>query len=293
MRVTDTMLYRTVKRSMQKTAQRVMEKQEQLSSGKRINRPSDDPMGSMRSQQLYSNISRIDQYDRNNMFAKLWIGETETALEQAKDIIVRLKELAVAQSSDSYNAEARSIAAEEAEELRDHLLSIANSKAGNRSLFAGHQTNQAAFLPNGTYSGDTGEIYVNIDDDVEVQLNLNGQETFESAAGKNLFESVDDFITALQTNDRLTISTQVLDELDHSFGVLRKKTAEVGARTNSLDLAKRSGSALRVGKKEQLGNVEEVDIFETVTEMEGARNAFRAALLNARDIGKLSLANFL
>lgn len=293
MRITDSILYRTVKRSMQQTSQRVMDQQEKISSGKRINRPSDDPLGAMRTQQLYTNISRIDQFQRNNMFAKLWISETESALDQAKDIVVRLKELAVSMSSDSYNAEARAATAKEVRVLRDHMLNIANSRAGTRSIFAGHETGTTAFLPNGTYNGDNGEIHVNIDNDVTVKLNLIGSNVFQSGVGRNIFDTFDDFITALETNDPTTIGTQILDELDYNFQALRKNIAEVGARVNSLDLSKNSNELLKITKTEELGNVEEVDIFETVTDMESARNAFRGALLNARDIGKMSLANFL
>ncbi len=293
MRITDSILYRTVKRSMQQTSQRVMDQQEKISSGKRINRPSDDPLGAMRAQQLYNNISRIDQFQRNNMFAKLWINETESALDQAKDIIVRLKELAVSLSSESYDDEARAIAAKEVRVLRDHVLNIANSRAGTRSIFAGHETGTSAFLPNGTYNGDNGEIHVNIDNDVTVKLNLIGSDVFQSGPGRNIFDTLDDFVTALEANDSQTVKTQILDELDTNFLALRQNIAEVGARINSLDLSENSNQLLKIGKTEQLGIVEEVDIFETVTDMESARNAFQGALLNARDIGKLSLANFL
>jgi len=278
---------------MQKTSQRVMDQQEKISSGKRINRPSDDPLGAMRTQQLYNNMSRIDQYQRNSMFAKLWITETESALDQAKDIVVRLKELAVAQSNDSYNSEASAIAAEEVKVLRDHMLNIANSKSGTRSIFAGHETNSTAFLPNGAYNGDTGLIHVNIDNDVTVNLNLVGSDVFKSGTGRNIFNTIDDFVNALETNDSQTIRTQILDELDTNFQSLRQNMAEVGARVNSLELSDNANDLLRISKKEELANVEEVDIFETTTDMESAKNAFQGALLNARDIGKLSLVNFI
>ena len=293
MRITDSILYRTVKRSMQKTSQRVMDQQEKISSGKRINRPSDDPLGAMRSQQLYNTRSRIDQYQRNGMFAKLWLTETESALDQAKDIVIQLKELAVQVGSDSYNAEARKISAKEVRVLRDHMMNIANSKSGTRSIFAGHETNASAFLPSGTYNGDTGVIHVNIDNDVTVDLNLVGSDVFKSGPGRNIFNTLDDFATALETNDPTTVRTQILDELDAHFQSLRSNFADVGARVNSLDLSKNANDILKISKTEELGNVEEVDIFETATDMESAKNAFRGALLNASDIGKLSLVNFI
>lgn len=293
MRITDSILYRTVKRSMQKTSQRVMDQQEKISSGKRINRPSDDPLGAMRTQQIYTNMSQIDQYQRNAMFAKSWATETESALDQAKDIVVQLKQLAVEVGSDSYNPESRKISAAEVKVLRDHMMNIANSKSGTRSIFAGYETNTTAFLPSGAYNGDSGVIHVNVDNDVTVELNLVGSDVFKSGPGRNIFNTLDDFATALENNDATTIRTQILDELDANFQSLRNNMSEIGARVNSLDLSDNANDLLKNSKIEELGNVEEVDIFETTTDMESAKNAFQGALINASNIGKLSLVNFI
>ena len=103
MRITNSILYRSVKQNVQSVSQTIQQYQEQLASGKRINRPSDDPLGAMRAQQIHTQLSKIDQHARNKTYAESWLNTTETALFQSSDLLIRLKEIAVTFSSSTTN----------------------------------------------------------------------------------------------------------------------------------------------------------------------------------------------
>ena len=292
MRITNSILYNTVKRSIQKAAQDLHDKQEKLSSGKKVLRPSDDPLSAMRAQQLHTSLNKTGQYQRNNTYAKSWLQTTEAALHQSSDLLIRLKELAVSQSSDQYNAEIRQGAAQEVESLRDQLLALANTKAGKRSVFAGHATDSPAFSPAGQYAGSEGEIYLNIDEGMTLKLNVTGDEVFESAEGKTIFQSLDDFVTALESNDTEGIR-DVMEELETTFTRVNSSLSLMGSRANTLEKTRSINEEQTIIDTDQLGNVEEIDMIQTVVDMQSAQNAFQASLLASGQIGKLNLGQFI
>ncbi len=292
MRITNSILYQTVKRSVQNSAQDVQKYQEQLSSGKRVNRPSDDPLGAMRSQQLYNRLSRTGQYQRNGTYAKSWLNMTETSLSQASNILIRLKELAVAQASDQYENSDRVGAAREVETIRDELLGIANTKLGGRSIFAGHKTTDPAFNLAGQYMGSDGKIRLNIDEKVSLEVNAIGEEVFRSGEDKNIFDTLNEFSLALENGDVAAIQS-VIDELETAFTNVNSSVSQIGSRNKALEHMESVHEDRNIIDKEQLGKVEEIDVVETVVNMQSAQNAFQASLMASGQIGKLSLAQFI
>lgn len=292
MRITNSILYRAVKQNVQSVSQSIQQYQEQLSSGKRINRPSDDPLGAMRTQQIHTHLSKIDQYARNKTYATSWLNTTETALNQSSDLLIRLKELAVTFSSDTSNAEGRQSAANEVQNIKDQLLAMANTKVGNRSIFAGHSTDGKAFLDNGNYLGDDGKIMLNLSSDISLQVNQSGSDVFASDTGKSIFETLDDMITSLENNDPESVANS-MDELDTTFSNVNSALSLVGSRMNQVENTGNGQEDKKIQYRAELGDVEEVDIVDTMINLESARNKFQAALMSSSGIGKLSLANFI
>ncbi len=294
MRITNSILYRAVKQNVQTATQNIQHYQEQLSSGKRINRPSDDPLGAMRAQQIHTQLNKIDQYSRNSTYAKSWMNTTETALSQSSDLLIRLKEIAVSFSSDNYNADSRQSAAAEVQNIKDQLMALANTKVGNRTIFGGHKTESPAFLLDGTYSGNDGEIKINLNSDIAVPINLTGDQVFESdsSADKNVFATLDDMISALESNDPSGVS-DTMNELDTTFSNVNRSLSIIGSRQNQIQNVNSSQSDKKIQYKDELGQVEEVDIVDTTINLQSAQNTFQAALLSSSGIGKLSLANYL
>lgn len=292
MRITNSILYRAVKRNVQQSSSDVNKYQERIATGKRINRPSDDPLGAMRAQQLYTKLNKIDQYSRNHMYAKSWLSASEAALSQSTNILIRLKEITIAQSSSNSNEATRGVAAEEVQTLRDQLLSLANTKIGDRAVFAGHQTNNQAFLSNGDYAGDDGSILLNLKDGISMQVNKAGDEVFQSANGKNVFESLDELVTALEGNNQDEISAK-LDEIDTAFQSVNRDISSIGSLQNQVENVSSMNEDEKIRSTDELGQVEEVDLIEAVIGLESARNIYQAALSSAKTISQMNLTQML
>lgn len=184
MRVTSNTLQSVFLASLQAAQQRLATTQEQVTSGKRVNTPSDDPVASARIVQLEASLSRIDQYRANGLLARNQLGLEEQALGSAIDHLQRVRELTVAANNDSMSSGDRMVVAKELRQLRTALLGVANTTDANgQFLFAGYSVNAQAFTTGAggvvTYNGDQGQRSVQISDTRFVAINDSGAEIFQ------------------------------------------------------------------------------------------------------------------
>lgn len=145
---------------------------------KNITKPSDDPVSNVEAMSLTSLQKDSNQFIRNSNYALMHLNVTEKSIEQLTDILSKAKEIAIAQSSDFYNADIRKNIANEVQQLRNLALSISNKRVGQKYIFAGFKTLDRPFDNDGTYKGDTGHMNVEVGKDFFSPINLNGREVF-------------------------------------------------------------------------------------------------------------------
>jgi len=165
MRITQQMMVNRVTRNLSANISRIMELQGQLSSARQINKPSDDPIGVTRDLSFRSQISDIEQYQRNISWATSSLGMVEQSLGSIADFVNAAREIAVALANDTYDENARSAAAREVESIFERMLSTSNTKIEDRYIFSGYKTRTAAFSASSTgvvYQGDEGRINIEI-----------------------------------------------------------------------------------------------------------------------------------
>lgn len=114
--------------------------QEQVASGKRINRPSDDPTGTYQAMDYANRMDRMGQYTRNTTSARSLLSHTDTTLQSSSDTIARAYELAVQYASGTYTSSDRANGAKEVTEIREALAGLANTRIGDRYIFGGWKT---------------------------------------------------------------------------------------------------------------------------------------------------------
>ncbi|MDI9570839.1 MAG: flagellar hook-associated protein FlgL [Pseudomonadota bacterium] len=146
-RITDNMRYQTVVGNMFTIQRQYSEVMEKLASMKRINRISEDALGSSQLVDFKKTRADVADFLKNARDAETWLSMTETTLNSAQDLLVNAAELAVSQSSATANAATRRIAAQNVQALYDQLVSLANTKMGDRYLFAGSRTDSPPFTP--------------------------------------------------------------------------------------------------------------------------------------------------
>jgi flagellar hook-associated protein 3 FlgL len=202
MRVTEKMNQSQLLNNLQKTRSELSELQNQATTQKRINKPSDDPTGVGMAMQNRTNIKNLQQYDRNIMFAKTFLENSELALTQVGDALVRAKELAVQGASDTNAGLPRQTIATEVHQLYNTLVEAANRRYGERYIFGGFNTLQAPFDHDGNYLGDNGQIQIQNQQGQFMSMNLTGDQVFH---GENLSyrESINRDSTVPKTAEEL------------------------------------------------------------------------------------------
>lgn len=140
MRVTQSMLSNNSLRHIQNSFRSMGKLEEQLTTGKKVNRPSDDPVVAMKGMRYRSQVVEVEQFQRNLSEVYNWMDNADAALNEVNSVMQRVRELTVQASNDSYEEKQRQSIASELKQLRVHLESIANTKVNNKYIFNGSDT---------------------------------------------------------------------------------------------------------------------------------------------------------
>jgi len=144
-RVSENMKYNTIVNNLFRAQDSYNAAMEKMASQKKINRPSDDPVGMSRIVSLRKSRASVGQYRRNIDGCNSWIEITESKLSSVDDLLVNAQEIAIAQSTATASAGTRSISAVAVQQIMDGMLSLANSKYGDRYLFSGTRMDEEPF----------------------------------------------------------------------------------------------------------------------------------------------------
>ena len=267
---------------------------ETVSTGKTINRHSDDPVGSGKVLGYRSLLSSLEQYTKNIDTGITWLSYTETSLSDAESIFTEAKSLAVQMDNGTYNEEQRAMLAVQVEQLYERLMQTGNTKVVDRYIYSGFKTDVKPFTRddnyNITYSGDNNAIKIDISQITEVQINTTGQAAFID--GTNGFDVLRDLRTALLENDSDAIGASI-EGIDDVLNQIITERATVGTQIRSMESSKTVLASLRLDTEELLSNTEDTDLVAAITELNENEVAFEAALQSSSMIFGLSLVNYL
>ena len=181
MRVTNSVIAGNVAFNTQRAIARFLELQKQMSSGRRINKPSDDPIGTIRDLDYRKELSKIQQYRGAIAQGQNWMGIYDNALSDVNRMLSSARELAVAMANETFDSDARLASAGEVSSMLERIIQIANDELEGKSIFAGFRTNIKPIIMSATgarYVGDTGKIQFQIDTSSRFDVNLIGSNVF-------------------------------------------------------------------------------------------------------------------
>ncbi|MEA3486362.1 MAG: flagellar hook-associated protein FlgL [Thermodesulfobacteriota bacterium] len=156
MRISENMKFNTMIDNMFKAESSYNKLMEKIVSQKEINRPSDDPIGMVKVLDFRKSRASVEQYSRNINGCESWLTITESKLSAAGDLLIKAREVAAAQSTQTASAETRSIEAEAVQQLIGEMLALANSKYEGRYLFSGTKSEEVPFLSSVRSAPETG-----------------------------------------------------------------------------------------------------------------------------------------
>jgi flagellar hook-associated protein 3 FlgL len=275
-------------------AARAAKLQDEVSSGRRIQTPSDDPAGTVTALQLRGQAARNTRYAANSSDALAWLSTADGTYSQVVSALQSARTLVVQGLNTGANdATSRDAIASQLDGLRNTLLSLANTQYNGRPIFGGTTAGTAAFDSSGAYLGDSGSVTRAIAPGTTVAVNASGTDVFgDQAAGTSVFDLLQTLSGALRS-DPPTLTGSALTDLDSALSRVSTAQATEGGVYQQVQDAQSTQTTVGTSIKTQLSGIEEVDMADAAVRLAAANSSYQAALQTTASIGQLSLLDFL
>ena len=287
MRVATSTKYNLVDYNLSKLTDNLNRATRIVSSGKRINTLSDDPAGLAHTLGLKSTLANIDQMNRNIELGESWLVAAEGALRHTQNLITDAKVLSISMASDTKSAVDRQSAATVVQNIREEIISLANTQISGRYIFSGTETDTKPFELDGTYNGNDIPFAIRAGNDSLVQIGSDGEAIFA-----DILTTLDDLGNALQNDDIDAINTAMTD-LDLHAEKVSTRVSDVGSKMNRMEIKKNILADLSISNTGRLSEIEDADFVEAAMNLKSVEMAYQAALASSASIMELSLVDFI
>ncbi|MEK5059516.1 flagellar biosynthesis protein FlgL [Paenibacillus sp. FSL H7-0326] len=298
-RVTSSMMNTQMLSNINRNLNKMSNLENQISTGRKINKPSDDPVGVTYALRYRAELASNEQYQSNVDSAISWLDTTDATMQQATDIVTRIKEIAVQGSSETVPQSGLDAIKEEMEELQKQLVNIGNTQIRGKYIFNGQKYDQAPYeLTGGTtsYAGldpDKAAVNFGISQQVNMQINTSGSDFFgASTEDDNLFKITDNLIAALGSGDYSGIQGE-LTKLEDRNTKMQAALSEVGARTNRVELMQNRLEDQNLNLTTLQSKTEDADIASLMIQATSASTIYEAALQASAKILTPTLMDFM
>ncbi|WP_438447386.1 flagellar hook-associated protein FlgL [Gorillibacterium sp. sgz5001074] len=294
-RITQNMLNTQMLRNLGSNLTRMSTMQEQLSTNRRINRPSDDPVGLSFAMRYRSELSANEQHQENVDSATSWLEFTDTMLDQAGKVFNRIRELSVQGANGSNSKDAMNAIKSEIDQLYSQLVTIGNTDFNGKRIFNGQKTDVKPYEEATAEEAETDDAPIKFDIGFGTTLavNITGSKVFgEKDATDNAFALLKELSTNLDANDHTAISN-MLGRLDSRIGTFLEVRADIGAKLNRIELAQDRLKDSEMNLTTLQTKVEDADVAEVITNLKTSENVYQSSLSVGANLIKPSLIDFL
>jgi flagellar hook-associated protein 3 FlgL len=297
MRVTFNAQNRNSTAGLEDAASRLIEYQRQVSTGKRIEKPSDDPSATLGSIGEHAETAAIDQYARATDTVASRLAVVDTVLSDLITQIERAQVSAVSARGTTKTQLQRDAAATDLEGIRDTIFGDMNTSFNGTFVFSGSASTVAPYSrvgsgPVSAYAGSTSEMIVDIDRQRAVKIAFNGELLTQGSDTQDIFAEFDALIAAVRAGDDAAIDAG-MTALERMFDRVSTAQGRVGADLRTLDEQKVRLSELRRASAKRLSSLEDTNMAEAITGMAQADAAYRAALGAVSSVTRMSLMDYL
>lgn len=287
---------RTMLQSIQGANRQLMQAQEQVATGRRINRVSDNPADAVSSLNQRATLRRMEQFSRNAEEARAWFDAGDAALSDVSDRLTNVRSLLVQANSGANDATSRAALANQIRAVRESILMAANSERGGRPLFAGNVGGAIAYDTNGQYVGDAGAVVLPITGGVSLRVNGTGPEIFGTNNADplqgDLFQLLDSLATSVESGDSAAIGAG-LGLIDGATKRVAAAQVQLGSRASQVEDLSNSLEDGKVALKAGISNKENVDFAESIINLKTREAAYQAAIQATAKVIQPSLMDFL
>ena len=312
LRVTNNVMTSRLLADLRASYARMAETQDQISSGKRIGAPSDDPLGAAQARLRRGDLEGLDRHRDGANTASSWLDASETALSRVNDQLQRARELALQASNGTYSASDRARIADEIDQLAASAKDVMSIKVGDTYIFSGTATTTPPYgtATGDAYQGNAGQVVRDVGPGVTVQLNaqvptvpsgtapLTGRAILGDGAGADgrVLDTLRTLAAHLRSGtaaDTAALGTTDLQALDANMRAVTDARSVIGATQNRLEAAIGRLDDLEATGKTVLSDIEDTDLAKALSDLTMQQTAYQAALRSGALIVQPSLMDFL
>lgn len=307
MRIATFNAYANVITGLQDRQRSLQQSQEQLTSGKRVAKPSDDPVAMARAERSLVSMTRADAQQRALEASRTATQLTESALGDASELIQRSRETLLAAGNPSYTDGERSMLVQSLRGLREQLLSVANRADGTGSyLFGGQGSSEPPFAdaPGGViYNGLPGDTMVASAESLSTALDggftwLQAPAAVTGDPPLSIFNVLDSAIASLSANGvtDAQVATAVQDgvrDVDAFYDHLLSVRARSGEALNRMDSAELRIADAKLAAQTERSTAEDLDMVQAISDFQNKQTGYDAALKAYSLVQRMSLINYI
>jgi flagellar hook-associated protein 3 FlgL len=259
----------------------------QLSSGKKLLKPSDDSLGAKKLTALTSEHRRVEQHGRNIDSARHLLSTADHTLNESSLTLYRAKELVIRGLNSAMTPADRDFLADEIASLRDHLQSLANTRTNNRYIFGGYASTTPPYDNAFAFVGDTNATRFEVGDGELIQATTPGGAAFGdgTAATVDVFDNLNLLEAAVRVGSEVDMQNE-LERLETSVEQVITTRQRIGLQINRLDGAETVASYLNTRLPETMAELSDVDFTAAVTELKMVENALQATIATSSRLMK-------
>jgi flagellar hook-associated protein 3 FlgL len=293
-RVSTTSTYLRAAQGLGGALSRVQDVSQQLASGKRVNRWSDDAPAATSAGRYRAQEADWQSYRRVATDARGWLDTADGALQSMSTALARLTSLATSAVNGALSADAREAIASEVEQLRTEIKDLAQTRHLGRPLFAGFGAQAVTTAPDGTvaWAGDGGRVLRQVSPTITLEVNVDGQELLGFSAGEDVFSTLTSLAAAVRAADAPGLQAGQT-ALGRAHERVLDGLAKVGTTANRVAAANEAGAVALSDLAARRAELEDVDVAAAVLQLNAAQASYEAALGAAARADLPSLASFL
>lgn len=319
MRATEATTYRSLQAFLDRTSDKLQTLQLAAATGKRLNRPSDDPTAISPVLSARTQIQTSDRYIETIESGLDRIDNMDGYLDSIENTLVRAKEISIATVNGSLSQADMDTYADEVQQLRESLIADANTQLDGKYVFAGFEENTQPFTLNSTYDptlpfdatnpdtypvsydGDYGELEFEVAPNELLNVNISGNTLMQGDLdndGQTDAGAVDVFAVVTQLEENLRAGDvpaleSSIDDLETAANQIRAQRSLKGNIGRRLETARDHMEEIKIDMEEFRSRFEDADILETITELQQQQQSFQAALNVTGKVSELSILDYL
>lgn len=291
-RVTQNMMVRQSLSAIETNASRLAQSQEQLSTGRRLNRPSDSPGDTIAAMRVRGEQAALAQHTRNAEDGMGWLNQLDGALSSITSQVRRARDLALQGANEGMSsASAREALAVEVDQLRESLIATANSQYLGRPVFGGITAGASAYDASGVWVGQAGAVNRTIGNGVSIAVNVNGPDVF-GVDGASLFDELESLSNSLRAGDTAGIQTSIT-ELNTRQDAIITTQAGVGIRAKRVEQVLTDATSSDLSLTSRLSDLEDADLIKAAIDVKLQEVAYQSALATSARVLSNSLLDYL